>query len=82
MSYHFVVKVVDGKPAVDEESVAAGTVPDGVFSISGHEGNGYVSIGITRAEHEGPYQQVIVQATGQAKHRQVFVQATGQAKQG
>ena len=61
MSYSFQVEVKDGQPTV---GVLAATVPDGKYTVNGHEEDAWLSIGVTRWNAENVQ---IAQANSYAK---------------
>lgn len=51
MSYSLTVAVVDGMPSVTH----SGDVPDGTFTVSGHEDDKARNLGVTRQGTDGRY---------------------------
>ena len=62
MSYQITVEVKDGVPVV--ASYTPGQVPEGRFTLSGHEDGSWLSIGVTRYD-DGNSQ--VAQASSYAK---------------
>jgi hypothetical protein len=60
MSYSVNLKSQDGTVTVTGTS---GTVPDGTWTVNGHEDANYASVGVARAKPEGGY---VAQATATA----------------
>lgn len=65
MSYSFRVVVEDGRPVVAEGSVS-GTVPEGMFAVSGHEDDASASVTLTRYASQTHLGRVVAQASGYA----------------
>jgi hypothetical protein len=47
LSYGLTVKVTNGTAVID---TASGTIPDGTFSISGHEDASYITLSVQRVD--------------------------------
>jgi len=66
VSYNILIKAENKQLTVTGSS---GDIPDGIFSITGHEGGNWITIGIARSDTTGLQ---VAQASGSAQSQGVL----------